>query len=81
MSTVPSSVAAPEPWYHVGVMWLFVGGLGTVVIGSFMLLGTAIQHADVELHAIPMKPASYYRATPAVEATGKPAQPDLKPAS
>jgi hypothetical protein len=30
-------------------MWLFVGGLGTVVVGSFMLLATALQHADVVL--------------------------------
>lgn len=35
------------PWWRVGVMWLFVGGLGAVVVGSFMLLATAIQHADL----------------------------------
>ncbi len=56
---------SPEPWYRVGVMWLFVGGLGAVVIGSFMLMATAIEHADVELHSVPMKPPSYYKAAPA----------------
>ncbi len=37
---------APVPWWRVGVMWLFVGGLGLVVIGSFALLATAVRHAD-----------------------------------
>lgn len=37
---------APVPWWRVGVMWLFVGGLGTVVIGSFVMLATAVRHAD-----------------------------------
>ena len=59
-----TTIDRPEPWYTVGVMWLFVGGLGTVVVGSFMLLATAIKHADVELHSTPMKPASYYKAAP-----------------
>lgn len=66
---VPPSRRVPEPWYRVGVMWVFVGGLGTVVIASFMLLATAIEHADVELHSVPMKPASYYKPTQATEAT------------
>ena len=35
------------PWWRVGVMWLFVGGLGAVVIGSFALLSTAVRHADI----------------------------------
>ena len=34
------------PWWRVGVMWLFVGGLGVVVIASFALLATAVRHAD-----------------------------------
>ena len=68
MQTDPVSSTAPEPWYRVGVMWLFVGGLGTVVIGSFMLLATAIVHADVELHSIPMKPSSYFKPVPAADA-------------
>jgi hypothetical protein len=43
------STVGPVPWWQVGVMWLFVGGLGAVVVGSFMLLATALQHADVVL--------------------------------
>ena len=39
----------PLPWWRVGTMWLFVGGLGAVVVGSFMLLGTAMHHADAVL--------------------------------
>lgn len=73
MQTVRSASSPPEPWYRVGVMWLFVGGLGAVVIGSFMLLATAITHADVELHSTPMKPASYEKAAPATAAL-KPAR-------
>lgn len=61
MQAAPLCGPVPVPWYRVGVMWVFVGGLGAVVIGSFMLLATAIEHADVELHSIPMKPASYYK--------------------
>ena len=53
-------------------MWFFVGGLGAVVIGSFMLLATAIEHADVELHEVPMKPTSYYKQAPQPEAIGTP---------
>lgn len=67
MPTRSVSSHPPEPWYRVGVMWLFVGGLGAVVIGSFMLLATAIEHADVEIRSTPMKPTSYYK-TPAAAA-------------
>jgi hypothetical protein len=55
--------ALPEPWWRVGVMWLFVGGLGAVVIGSFALLATAIVHADVVLPQTPMVPAGYATKT------------------
>jgi hypothetical protein len=34
------------PWWRVGVMWLFVGGLGAVVVGSLALVGTAVRGAD-----------------------------------
>ncbi|KQW38037.1 hypothetical protein [Rhizobacter sp. Root404] len=34
------------PWWRVGVMWLFVGGLGTVVVASLALVGTAVRGAD-----------------------------------
>ena len=37
------------PWWRVGVMWLFVGGLGIVVVASFALLATAIRGADTVL--------------------------------
>ena len=49
---MPTSIAPalplplPVPWWRVGVMWLFVGGLGAVVIGSFALLASALNHAD-----------------------------------
>ena len=45
----PSSQALPPvpvPWWHVGVMWFFAGGLGAVVIGSFALLFTAVKYGD-----------------------------------
>ena len=50
------------PWWRVGVMWLFVGGLGAVVIGSFALLATAIKHAD--LVELPVKPHIALQNTP-----------------
>jgi len=46
-TSLPLDPTVPVPWWRVGVMWLFVGGLGAVVIGSFMLMATAIKHADV----------------------------------
>lgn len=52
------------PWWRVGVMWLFVGGLGIVVAGSFALLFTAVRHADTVLPqvaehlAVPNTPTS-----------------------
>ena len=42
----PLAPCPPVPWWRVGVMWLVVGGLGIVVIGSFALLATAVRHAD-----------------------------------
>ena len=77
MQSAPLCGPVPEPWYRVGVMWLFVGGLVVVVIGSFALLATAIEHADVELHSIPMKPATYSKPLQAAESTAAPA---IKPA-
>lgn len=42
-----NSQAGPAvPWWRVGVMWLFVGGLGIVVVASFALMFTAVKHAD-----------------------------------
>ena len=57
--------ALPVPWWRVGVMWFALGGLGLVVIGSFGLLATALEHPDaVEAHgsapaaAVPNTPTS-----------------------
>ena len=67
------------PWWRVGVMWLFVGGLGTVVVGSFVLLATAIRHADtvepraavrITLPSTPVTPT-----TPAMQARNHSATP------
>jgi hypothetical protein len=44
--TDPSAPLVPVPWWRVGVMWFFAGGLGAVVIGSFGLLFLAVKHAD-----------------------------------
>ncbi|HWH81043.1 MAG TPA: hypothetical protein VNU71_02280 [Burkholderiaceae bacterium] len=65
MQSIPVGPLLPVPWYRVGVMWVFVGGLGAVVIGSFMLLATAITHADKVLPSTPMKPPSYFKAAAA----------------
>jgi hypothetical protein len=51
------------PWWRVGVMWLFVGGLGAVVIASLALVGTAVRGADVVLpqvaaRVVPLDPAT-----------------------
>lgn len=43
-TTVPT--VSVLPWWRVGVMWLFVGGLGAVVIASFALLATAMEQMD-----------------------------------
>ncbi len=42
-----NAVSIPSvPWWRVGVMWLFVGGLGIVVMASVALMFTAVRHAD-----------------------------------
>ncbi|CAN5868927.1 hypothetical protein BH11PSE8_BH11PSE8_43180 [soil metagenome] len=78
-ASIDSLARPPEPlvpWYHVGVMWLFVGGLGVVVIGSFMLLATALKNMDTvepqaEVHAaVPNTPVS-----PAMQARNHAATP------
>ena len=67
------------PWWRVGVMWLFVGGLGLVVIGSFVLLATALRHADTVVPraavriALPNTPVT--PATPAMQARNHAATP------
>ena len=68
--------ALPVPWWRVGVMWLALGGLGLVVIGSFGLLAAALDHPDaVEAHgsapaAVPNAPTS-----PAMQARNHVATP------
>lgn len=63
MGAVPMSNQT-VPWWRVGVMWLFVGGLGVVVVASFALLFTAVRHADTVLPqltqsvALPSTPTS-----------------------
>ena len=52
------SAPTPVPWWKVGVMWLVVGGLGVVVIASFMLLATALRHADTVVPYVAVRPAA-----------------------
>jgi hypothetical protein len=47
----------PVPWWRVGVMWLFVGGLGVVVIASLALVGTAVSGADEVLPQVAVRSA------------------------
>ena len=82
MSTSSTLDARPVrtlvPWWRVGVMWLVVGGLGLVVIGSFGLLAAALHNADTvesptapRIVAVPRAPtqpalqARNHAATPA----------------
>ena len=54
-AVAPSS---PVPWWRVGVMWLVFGGLGVVVIASFMLLATALRHADTVVPYVTVRSAA-----------------------
>lgn len=66
----------PVPWWRVGVMWLFVGGLGLVVLGSFALLATALRHADtVEPHAAVRAAVPNTPTSPALQARNHAATP------
>ena len=80
----PVQDLAPVPWWRVGVMWLFVGGLGLVVIGSFALLATAVRHADtVEPQAAVRsgaRDAPNTPTSPALQARNHAATPALAPA-
>ena len=50
LKSPPNFAAEPTvPWWQVGVMWFFAGGLGAVVLASFALLYTAIEHRDTVL--------------------------------
>jgi hypothetical protein len=45
------------PWWRVGVMWLFVGGLGVVVIASLALVATALEGADEVMRPVAVRAA------------------------
>jgi hypothetical protein len=49
--------AGINTWYRVPEVWLIVLLLGTMIIGSFMLLATAMRHPD-ELVSAPHSIAS-----------------------
>ena len=69
-------VSPPVPWWRVGVMWLVVGGLGVVVIASFMLLATALRHADTVVPYGVVRPAAPITpSAPAMQARNHAATP------
>jgi len=63
------------PWWRVGVMWLFVGGLGIVVAGSFALLFTAVRHADTVLPQVATRSVPNTPTSPAQQARNHAATP------
>ena len=66
----------PVPWWRIGVMWLVVGGLGVVVIASFMLLATALRHADTVVPYVTVRPAAPITpSAPAMQARNHAATP------
>ena len=78
----PREFVAPTPavpWWRVGVMWLVVGGLGVVVIASFMLLATAVRHADTVVpyaaarSALPGQPDKIVTPGPSAQPSERPA--------
>ena len=71
---LPAAVVLPlaVPWWRVGVMWLVVGGLGVVVVASFMLLATAVRYADTVVPYAAAKPA--LPGQPGSTATTEPSQ-------
>ena len=73
------SAPTPVPWWSVGVMWLVVGGLGVVVIASFMLLATALRHADTVVPYGAVRPAAPHTqktpSAPAMQARNHAATP------
>ena len=70
------ALPSPVPWWRVGVMWLVVGGLGVVVIASFMLLATALRHADTVVPYATVRPtAPITPNAPAMQARNHAATP------
>jgi hypothetical protein len=73
----PTHLDVPLPWWRVGAAWFGVLALGAVVLGSFALLFTAVQHRDTVVndpvaaaHGVPNKPTS-----PALQARNHSATP------
>lgn len=77
LPSIAQTTLPPVPWWRVRVMWLFIGGLGAVVVGSFGLLATALEHPDAVLpqtalrSGIPNTPSS-----PALQARNHAATPN-----
>ncbi len=46
LSTARAEHTNPPHWWHVGLMWLVVGGPLAVVVASFATLGLAILNPD-----------------------------------
>ena len=69
---------ATVPWWRVGVMWVFfVGGLGGVVVASFALLLTAVNHRDIVLpHDAP--PSQATQAAPVSKVPNQPNSPAMQ---
>ena len=65
----PPANAATVPWWHVGVMWLVVGGPALVVVASFALLATAVRHADVVVPRVEVRGAKSELPTQSVTPT------------
>ena len=71
-----SQTSPAVPWWRVGVMWLFVGGLGIVVVASFALMFTAVKHADRVLPQVAVRAGvPYTPASPAQQARNHAASP------
>lgn len=67
----------PVPWWRVGVMWLALGGLGVVVVGSFALAVTAVSGADIVVtDSVPTgRPTGTQAITPAMQGRNHAATP------
>lgn len=48
MTTIstPASPMPPLPWWRVGTAWFGVSALAAVMVGSVLLLATAMRHGD-----------------------------------
>jgi hypothetical protein len=79
-SVDPLQAMVPVPWWRVGVMWFFAGGLSAVVIGSFALLYTAVKYGDtVEPQAAVRVAVPNTPTSPALQARNHSATPAPAP--